>query len=111
MTDAVVVLEQRLQYSSATATLQLPLTAEERTVLRGRRTTSCGRPVLLQLPREGSLQHGDLLGDQSGSTVVEVTAAPEALLRVQGSHPLELCLLYTSPSPRDGLLSRMPSSA
>ena len=22
-----------------------------------------------------------------------------------------LCLLYTSPSPRDGLLSRMPSSA
>ena len=24
---------------------------------------------------------------------------------------LEACLLYTSPSPRDGLLSRMPSSA
>ena len=24
---------------------------------------------------------------------------------------LNLCLLYTSPSPRDGLLSRMPSSA
>ena len=24
---------------------------------------------------------------------------------------LDLCLLYTSPSPRDGLLSRMPSSA
>ena len=23
----------------------------------------------------------------------------------------EICLLYTSPSPRDGLLSRMPSSA
>eukprot|EP01016_Furgasonia_blochmanni_P013208 TRINITY_DN16692_c0_g1_i1.p2 TRINITY_DN16692_c0_g1~~TRINITY_DN16692_c0_g1_i1.p2 ORF type:complete len:126 (-),score=27.01 TRINITY_DN16692_c0_g1_i1:11-388(-) len=23
----------------------------------------------------------------------------------------QLCLLYTSPSPRDGLLSRMPSSA
>ena len=25
--------------------------------------------------------------------------------------PLCRCLLYTSPSPRDGLLSRMPSSA
>ena len=24
---------------------------------------------------------------------------------------LNFCLLYTSPSPRDGLLSRMPSSA
>ena len=26
-------------------------------------------------------------------------------------HLLFFCLLYTSPSPRDGLLSRMPSSA
>ena len=26
-------------------------------------------------------------------------------------HPTDACLLYTSPSPRDGLLSRMPSSA
>ena len=25
--------------------------------------------------------------------------------------PNRICLLYTSPSPRDGLLSRMPSSA
>ena len=25
--------------------------------------------------------------------------------------PFQSCLLYTSPSPRDGLLSRMPSSA
>ena len=25
--------------------------------------------------------------------------------------PAYTCLLYTSPSPRDGLLSRMPSSA
>ena len=28
-----------------------------------------------------------------------------------GNCPVEGCLLYTSPSPRDGLLSRMPSSA
>ena len=28
-----------------------------------------------------------------------------------GSTVFEACLLYTSPSPRDGLLSRMPSSA
>ena len=27
------------------------------------------------------------------------------------SELLKSCLLYTSPSPRDGLLSRMPSSA
>ena len=28
-----------------------------------------------------------------------------------GAHGSHTCLLYTSPSPRDGLLSRMPSSA
>ena len=28
-----------------------------------------------------------------------------------GMMPPMTCLLYTSPSPRDGLLSRMPSSA
>ena len=40
-------------------------------------------------------------------------------IRRQSSNPLDPrvqeqvahCLLYTSPSPRDGLLSRMPSSA
>ena len=39
-------------------------------------------------------------------------------LKGNSSFPLEspddinkICLLYTSPSPRDGLLSRMPSSA
>ena len=39
-----------------------------------------------------------------------VTCTPLAVLR--SVEPLlYLCLLYTSPSPRDGLLSRMPSSA
>ena len=40
------------------------------------------------------------------------------ILKEKGGLPLPLkiqlscfCLLYTSPSPRDGLLSRMPSSA
>ena len=30
---------------------------------------------------------------------------------VTAAAPVMICLLYTSPSPRDGLLSRMPSSA
>ena len=30
---------------------------------------------------------------------------------VHGAAPNEVCLLYTSPSPRDATLSRMPSSA
>ena len=31
--------------------------------------------------------------------------------RVRSQRQKMACLLYTSPSPRDGLLSRMPSSA
>ena len=34
----------------------------------------------------------------------------EKIIAVSGNHDYS-CLLYTSPSPRDGLLSRMPSSA
>ena len=35
----------------------------------------------------------------------------QALTEGTSSYSLNSCLLYTSPSPRDGLLSRMPSSA
>ena len=54
-----------------------------------------------------------LLADVEGSTRLwqtqpeEMTAAIARLDRAV----CEVCLLYTSPSPRDGLLSRMPSSA
>ena len=42
-----------------------------------------------------------VFGD-TGSGIVKIVA---------GYHQFHACLLYTSPSPRDGLLSRMPSSA
>ena len=41
---------------------------------------------------------------------VTTTLRPLNLINAPYSH-LKDCLLYTSPSPRDGLLSRMPSSA
>ena len=63
---------------------------------------------------------GDLstaVGDFKGADLSKVYGAQN----VAGLDPLQqqaikelqsgICLLYTSPSPRDGLLSRMPSSA
>ena len=40
-----------------------------------------------------------------------VTVSKPVAIRVTGGHRARLCLLYTSPSPRDATLSRMPSSA
>ena len=44
---------------------------------------------------------------------IKETMVPGAGDRFQKVYkkPDDICLLYTSPSPRDGLLSRMPSSA
>ena len=44
--------------------------------------------------------------DESKITAIENKIAVGCLFKYG-----ETCLLYTSPSPRDGLLSRMPSSA
>ena len=43
------------------------------------------------------------LGYLSGNEALAQDMTQEVFIKV--------CLLYTSPSPRDGLLSRMPSSA
>ena len=49
-----------------------------------------------------------LRGQLNGRVDVAGTLkAPQGKLGLQGTH----CLLYTSPSPRDATLSRMPSSA
>ena len=51
---------------------------------------------------------------QGGLPLLEAIAkfAPQTkVLVISDALPANACLLYTSPSPRDGLLSRMPSSA
>jgi len=50
----------------------------------------------------------------AGPGVTKVTKLSdycEGLKGTAGDTNVYFCLLYTSPSPRDGLLSRMPSSA
>ena len=41
----------------------------------------------------------------------KASGSTDSGLKIGVGIELESCLLYTSPSPRDGLLSRMPSSA
>ena len=51
-------------------------------------------------------------GDLCGCHAVNADPADGArVIQIKRSVQPNFCLLYTSPSPRDGLLSRMPSSA
>ena len=59
-------------------------------------------------PRAERLGSHGLFGDDDA---VSLDAAMDELEQYTGNVWTHICLLYTSPSPRDGLLSRMPSSA
>ena len=67
---------------------------------------SDGEALLSQM-KEAGLSHKDVkdeVTDKDKKTLLE-------FLKEQQTKSSKTCLLYTSPSPRDGLLSRMPSSA
>ncbi|MEB3167256.1 MAG: urease accessory protein UreE [Synechococcaceae cyanobacterium] len=70
--------------------LRLALAAAERSSLRGRRQSLCGRALLLQLPRGDALRPGEWLAPEQGGPLVRVEAAPEALLVVRAADPLAL---------------------
>lgn len=90
--SAAILLVERCSSSerSVVEPLRLPLAADQRTSLRGHRRSACGRDLLLQLPRGGALQPGELLRSPDGSAVVQVEAAPELVMQVRSADPLAL---------------------
>ena len=78
----------------------------------------CGWPTALHLSEAGhdvsiidnlSRRNIDIeLGCQSLTPIESMDSRLQNWEEISGN---KICLLYTSPSPRDGLLSRMPSSA
>ena len=59
-----------------------------------------------------TLKAGTKVGTSVPLTLDSDTGTDSTVNFTEGSNkPPNTCLLYTSPSPRDGLLSRMPSSA
>ena len=69
------------------------------------------------LPQPGvdRIDRGDLIfystGNSASVSRVRLGDVDEAVAWARLQAHAHGCLLYTSPSPRDGLLSRMPSSA
>ena len=60
-----------------------------------------------------NLDVSTIKGDVTSIKTLEIAGAKKAdlLIAVTSSQQTNICLLYTSPSPRDATLSRMPSSA
>ena len=61
-------------------------------------------------PRTG-LSHSHVGSVHASDEVMAVQAARDVYTRRGEGVSIWVCLLYTSPSPRDGRISRMPSSA
>ena len=76
-------------------------------------------PFLDQKPGTSGLRKSTLEFQEEHYLEVFIEAILQSLEDLKGSTLVvggdgrygNICLLYTSPSPRDGLLSRMPSSA
>ena len=83
------------------------LSAADAVYLRTRR-----HPAVTGLPAHLRLHSFDDVYDTADDFAAVYQAIAAEVLRLGAAGDvLYACLLYTSPSPRDGLLSRMPSSA
>ena len=83
--------------------------SSERLYATGRRKTSSARIYLSQ--GEGSIKiNNKELSDYFGREVAQMLVK-QPLELCNLIDKVDICLLYTSPSPRDRTRSRMPSSA
>ena len=70
--------------------LKLTLSSDERRNLRGKRLTDCDQELVLQIPREGKLNDGDILSTNESNYYVEIIAKKEILLEISSNSKLEL---------------------
>ena len=70
--------------------LKLTLSSDERRILRGKRFTDCDQEIILQLPREGKLDDGDILLTNESNFYVEIIAKTENLIEISSNSKIEL---------------------
>ena len=70
--------------------LKLTLSADERRILRGKRLTDCDQEIILQLPRKGKLNDGDILSTSESNFYIEIVAKKESLIEISANSKIEL---------------------
>ena len=70
--------------------LRLTLSSDERRILRCKRLTDCDQEIILQLPRKGKLDDGDILSTNDSNLYVEIIAKKEDLFEISSKTKIEL---------------------
>ena len=70
--------------------LKLTLSSDERRILRGKRLSDCDQEIILQLPREGKLNDGDILSTNESNFYIEIIAKTEDLIEIRSNSKVEL---------------------
>ena len=70
--------------------LKLTLSSDERRILRGKRLSDCDQEIILQLPRNGKLNDGDILLTNKSSFYIEIIAKTENLIEISSNSKIEL---------------------
>ena len=91
MSHELIYLTKRISAQVIEHCLLLPLSAKERTQLRGKRSTLDGIDVILNLPRGGGrLMPGEVLKSENSQVFVTIEAAQEDVIRISSENRLKL---------------------
>ena len=69
---------------------KLTLSSDERRILRGKRLSDCDQEIILQLPRKGKLNDGDILATNKYNFYIEIIAKKENLIEISSKSNIEL---------------------
>ena len=90
MNKQIVVTDWIKEKPQSGSLLKLTLSSDERRILRGKRLTDCDREIILQLPRKGKLNDGDILSTNQSNFYVEIIAKTETLIEISSKSKIEL---------------------
>jgi len=90
MNKQIVVTDWVKEKPQLGSFLKLTLSSDERRILRGKRLSDCDQEIILQLPREGKLNDGDILTTNKSNFYIEIIAKKEDLIEISSNSKIEL---------------------
>ena len=90
MNKQIVVIDWIKEKPQLGSFFKLTLSSDERRILRGKRLTDCDQEIILQLPRKGKLNDGDILLTNESNFYVEIIAKTEDLIEISSNSKIEL---------------------